>query len=216
MTFEITRRGGEIRRMWLEYTWYAFDRLKDVNAKKIVLYLARYGDEERTRKQILDDLGLDLTDHALEQLLHKLIRVDMIGPGRNNFRFQGLGDPIFEMVFRHVYQEEIKEVDLTAIERDIQQELKRVKGELSYRRGLAAELRMINYLLTAMAQGVPMDRLVPHVPYAIATHGRASPSPPGPRSCRYGSPSRPAGRCRPSSPPGSARRHARRCGHRCC
>lgn len=176
LTYEITDPEGQIRKMWLEYTWHAFDQLNDrnagrANAKRIVLYLARYGAEERTRAQILEDLELDLTDQALEQLLHKLVRVDMIGRGRSNYDFRGLGDPIFAMVFRHVYQREIEAfqhkrvtIDLETIERDIKRELKQVKGELSYRKGQVAEYRVINRLLMAMIKGVPLERLVRHVP----------------------------------------------------
>ncbi len=169
LTYELTDDNGEIRRMWLEYTWYAFDKLNDKNAKKIVLYLARHRGEERSRKQILEDLGLDITDRELEQLLHKLVRMDMIGRGSSNFDFRGLGDPIFEMVFRHVYQREIEAIELKRIERDIQRELKRVRGKLSYQKGLAAEYRTINMLLQAMVKGIPLERLVRHVPAGTGT-----------------------------------------------
>jgi hypothetical protein len=95
MKYETTYLRGEIAKMWNEYLWSAVERVNDKNAKRIVLYLAKYGDEERSREQILKDLHLDLSDGELEQKLHKLAIADIIAYGSSNKYFRGLGDKIF-------------------------------------------------------------------------------------------------------------------------
>ncbi|MDJ0837092.1 MAG: hypothetical protein QNK37_11290 [Acidobacteriota bacterium] len=77
------------------------------DAKKIVLYPAHHGENERTRKEILDDLNLDIDDYDLEKKLHKLVKADIIAGDRSNYDYKGLGDPIFAMVIRKKYQQEI-------------------------------------------------------------------------------------------------------------
>ncbi|MCP4753751.1 MAG: hypothetical protein GY866_22940, partial [Proteobacteria bacterium] len=90
LKFETTAGKGTIANTWLEYIWDAFDRVNEQNAKKIVLYLAKYGDQERNREQILNDLGLSLSDRELEERLHKLVKADIIADGSSNFHYKGL------------------------------------------------------------------------------------------------------------------------------
>ena len=164
MKFEISDRAGRIGRMWEEYTWAAFDKLNDRNAKRVVLYLARYGDTSRSRKEILEDLELDMSDRALEELLFKLYRVDMVARTSSNYDYKGLGDPIFDMVFRRMYQREIEAVELKDIERDIERQLKQSRGRVAYYKGMVAEYRLVNRLLFAALQGRALDRIVRNCP----------------------------------------------------
>jgi hypothetical protein len=46
LALETAAGKGEIARVWNEYLWSAFDRVNDVNARKIVLYLAAHEPEE--------------------------------------------------------------------------------------------------------------------------------------------------------------------------
>ena len=93
--------------------------MNDKNSKKIVLYLAKYGDEERSRKQIRKDLNLDMSDGELEQKLTKLVRADIIAYGSTNYDYKGLGDKVFEMVFRKVYEKEISNIPIHQIESEM-------------------------------------------------------------------------------------------------
>ncbi len=160
LKFETTAGKGTIARTWLEYIWDAFDRVNEQNAKKIVLYLAKYGDEERDREQILKDLGLPLTDRELEERLHKLVKADIIADGSSNFRYKGLGDEMFAMVFRRIYGEEIERLDLQDIEQDIENRVKKAKKQVAYYRGLAAEYRVMNQLHFAVLKGVSLSDIV--------------------------------------------------------
>ena len=142
-----TGEKGNIYAMWMEYLEHAFTRINDKNAKKIVLYLAHHGENERTRKEILDDLNLDIDDYDLEKKLHKLVKADIIAGGRSNYVYQGLGDPIFAMVIRKKYQQEIDQVPIQNIEGDLYRQLKQVKGAVAYYKGVNAEYRILNRVL---------------------------------------------------------------------
>ena len=50
-----------------------------------------------------------MTDQEFEERLHKLVKADILAEGSSNFRYRGLGDRIFAMVFRRIYGEEIDE-----------------------------------------------------------------------------------------------------------
>jgi hypothetical protein len=140
-----TGTRGEITGMWMDYLLHAFARINDKNAKKIVLYLAYH--QERNRKQIMEDLKLQMSDGELEKKLHKLVKADIIEGGSSNYFFKGLGDPIFAMVFRKVYQSEIDETHTSEIEDDLNQRLKSLKGKVAHYKGIMAEYRLINRLL---------------------------------------------------------------------
>ena len=67
-------RGVDARRL---------DRINHQNARKMVLYLARHEPEERTRRQIREDLGLTMTEAELEKRLKQLV---MAGGGCRRLR----------------------------------------------------------------------------------------------------------------------------------
>ncbi len=151
---------GEIARVWREYLLAAFAEVNDTNARKIVLYLAAHEPEECGRDQILADLGLDLTDQQLEQRLHKLVKADILADGSSNFRYRGLGDRIFAMVFRRIYGEEIERVSALAIEDDFKRQLDSAKRQAARYRGLAAEYKVRYRLYAASLAGAALADVV--------------------------------------------------------
>lgn len=164
LSFETDMEDGEIAHTWGEYLAGAFARVNDTNARKIVLYLAAHEPEERDREQILEDLKLDMTDNELAERLHKLVRADILARGSSDFRYRGLGDRIFAMVFRRLYGEQIDRVSVAEIDDDFKRELAAVKGQLSVKKGELAELRVRYRLMVASHQGLTLDDLVqnPH------------------------------------------------------
>ncbi len=149
LALETIMGKGDVARVWRDYLADAFQRVNDVNARKIVLYLARHEPEERGRDKILSDLELELTDQELEQRLHKLVMADILAEGSTNFRYRGLGDRIFAMIFRRIYGEEIERVGIRTIVDDFKRELARVKGQVSQHKGAAAEYKVRYRLLAA-------------------------------------------------------------------
>ena len=121
LALETVMGKGDIARVWNEYLGDAFARVNDVNARKIVLYLAKYDPEERSRAQIREDLDLQMTEGKLEKRLHQLVKADILAYGSSYFHYRGLGDKIFAMVFRRLYGTEIEQVDAARIEDDFKQ-----------------------------------------------------------------------------------------------
>ncbi len=160
LAFETVTGQGEIARVWNEYLWDAFARVNDTNARKIVLYLAANEPEERGRDQILADLELDMTDGELEERLHKLVKADILADGSSNFRYRGLGDRTFAMVFRRIYGEEIERVNAAAIEDDFKRQLDSARRQAARYRGLAAEYKVRYRLHAASLAGAALADFV--------------------------------------------------------
>ncbi len=119
------KENGEIARMWFEYLYDATSKVNDKNGKRIILYLAKQENNERTRKEIKEDLNLDMTEAELEKKLDTFIQADILSYGQTRYRYKGLGDTFFEIVFKGMYQEEIDAMDIEEIRSDIKKELKR-------------------------------------------------------------------------------------------
>jgi hypothetical protein len=160
LTLETITGKGEIAHVWGEYLAGAFARVNDRNARKIVLYLAAHEPEERNRDQIHDDLKLDITDDELAERLHKLVMADILARGSTDFRYRGLGDRVFAMVFRRIYGEEIDRVSVGQIDDDFKRELASLKGQLSVHKGSAAEYRVRYRLLVAALAGATLADVV--------------------------------------------------------
>ncbi len=160
LTFETAIDQGEIAHTWGEYLADAIERVNDQNAHKIVLYLAKHEGEERDRAQIHQDLALDMTDKELAERLYKLVMADVLAQGSSNFRYRGLGDRVFDMVFRRIYGEEIDRVSVRQIDDDFKQQLAALKGQLAVHRGAAAEYRVRYRLLVASLSGADLADVV--------------------------------------------------------
>ncbi|MGE5343463.1 MAG: hypothetical protein ACM3SY_18495 [Candidatus Omnitrophota bacterium] len=174
LEFETLNDWGEIKSTWMTYVASAFSRVNDKNAKNIVLYLSKHRDREFTRKELLDDLPLDMTDVELEKRLKALVKADIIRQGSTNFDYRGVQDNIFDKVFRSVYQKEIEYFDPEQIRKEYQEALTNLKkkynqlqGKFNYFKGNFAEHaieeqlrfhgRERNALLKSITQFLPTD-----------------------------------------------------------
>ncbi len=167
LTLETVVGKGAIARMWREYLLAAFPRINGKSARSIVLYLASKEPEERTRKQIRTDLKLDVPEDELEVKLHQLVKADILAEGSSNFRFRGLGDRVFAMVFRRIYGEEIEDLSVEEIEADFKRQLASARGEAASARGeaarhkgSAAEYKVLYHLSMASQRGATLADIV--------------------------------------------------------
>ncbi len=188
LTLETTAGKGAVAKMWGEYLLAAFPpfdgassgngpktgpsqrlhptaasekpRINGPTARKIVLYLASREPEERTRKQIRADLELDEPDDELEVKLHQLVKADIIADGSTNFRYCGLGDRVFAMVFRRIYGEEIEDLSVREIEAEFKQELATARRQAARHRGAAAEYKVRYRLFMASLRGATLADVV--------------------------------------------------------
>lgn len=139
LEFETLDDRGTIKSTWMEYVTGALPRINDQNAKNIVLHLCKNRGRELTRKELLTDLKLDMTDSELEKRLKALVKADIISQGSSNFRYRGVSDNIFDKVFRGVYEEEIREFEKKfAVVKEIE-EVERAVGFIFSRSGFTQE-----------------------------------------------------------------------------
>ncbi|MCP4150955.1 MAG: hypothetical protein GY757_24625 [bacterium] len=153
LEFETLDAQGAIKATWMEYVKTAFDKVNDRNAKRIVLHLFKNKDRELTRKEIRDDLNLDISDECLEERLEALVKADIINQGRTNFDYRCVQDNIFDKVFRGVYQKEIEHFDVGEIKKEyssafgeLKKQYLRLQGRYNYQKGYFAEYLILNHL----------------------------------------------------------------------
>ncbi len=153
LEFETLNDRGTVKSTWMEYVAGAFPQINDRNAKNIVLHLCKNRHKELTRKELLEGLNLDMTDAELEKKLKALVRADIIKQGQTNFDYRGVGDNIFDKVFRGVYEKEIREFDVGVIKKEYNEEFEKLKkqynsllGKYNYRQGYFAEYVILDQL----------------------------------------------------------------------
>ncbi len=174
LEFETLDNRGHIKFTWMEYVAKAFNQVNDRNAKKIVLHLFKHKGKELTRKDILKQLNLDMTDEELEKKLEALVKGDIIKQGQSHFDFQCVQDNIFDKVFRGVYQKEIEHFDVGDIKKEyarsfenLKRRFRRLQGRYNYQKGYFAEYLILdelkyrarkkNDLLKGITRNLPED-----------------------------------------------------------
>ena len=151
--FETLDKSGIIRSVWMEYILSVFGKVNEINAKNIVLYLSKNRDRQISRKELLQELDLKMTDFELEQKLRVLEKVDIIEEGRSNFFYQGVQDNIFDKVFRGKYADDIEAFDPKEITNEYKALFEKSKkqyhkllGKHNRNKGLYAEYLIIQQL----------------------------------------------------------------------
>jgi hypothetical protein len=129
LEFETLDDEGIIKSTWMEYISRSFPQINDRNAKNIVLYLSQHRDRELTRQELLEELELDMTDGELEKKLKALVKSDIISQGQTNYDYRGVGDNIFDKVFRGVYEKEIREFDVKVIGKEYREAFEKLKKQ---------------------------------------------------------------------------------------
>jgi hypothetical protein len=174
LEFETLNNQGNIKLTWMEYVAKAFKQVNDRNAKRIVLHLFKHKDRELTRKEILEQLSLDMTDEELEKKMEALVKGDIINQGQTHFDFRCVQDNIFDKVFRGVYQKEIEHFDVSDIKKEyaqsfekLKRQYRRLQGKYNYQKGYFAEYLILdelkyrarkkNDLLKTITRNLPMD-----------------------------------------------------------
>ena len=114
LEYEVLNSNGEIKARWMEYLIYAFRELNGTDhslSKKIVLYLCKHKDREVSRDEIKKVFQLNIPDNDLEIRMTALVESDIVNRGRSYYFYQGIGDHIFDKVFRGQYADEIEAFD---------------------------------------------------------------------------------------------------------
>ena len=153
LEFETLSDQGNIKATWMEYVNTALNKVNDRNAKRIVLHLCKHKGKELTRKEILDDLQLEMTDEELEKRLEALVKSDIIEQGVSHYRYRSVGDSIFDKVFRGVFQDEIEHFEVGEIKKEYDLSLEnlkkayyRLQGKYNHQKGYFAEYLILDQL----------------------------------------------------------------------
>ncbi len=148
LDYEIETESSELRRTWSEYVDNTIREVNDVEAKRILLLLSRERHKELTRRDIMQILGLTMTDKELERKLNALVFGDLIGRGQSDFRYKGIPDDILDRVFRHRYQDEI-EHHLPELKQEMTMQVEELKRAYQSLMGKYNELkgRMLEFLV---------------------------------------------------------------------
>ncbi|MCP4546820.1 MAG: hypothetical protein GY835_10195 [bacterium] len=88
------------------------------------------------------------------------MKADILADGSSNFRYRGLGDRIFAMVFRRIYGEEIERVSAASIEDDFKRQLDTARRQAAWYKGLAAEYKVRYRLQAASLAGATLADVV--------------------------------------------------------
>ncbi len=156
---EYELRKGNIYKTWMEYILTTLDKVNDVHAKKIILFLTRNRNKEWTRKEIIEKCDLPYNDREAEEKLRMLIKGDLISDGSTSVRYKGMQDDIFYHLFRFKYEEEIENFSFKKTKKELyQKQIKKIaslkkklesyKGKEKYYRGKLLEYVLIKFLRT--------------------------------------------------------------------
>jgi hypothetical protein len=115
-----------------------------------------------------------MSDGELERKLKALVKTDIISQGQTNFDYRGVGDNIFDKVFRGVYEKEIREFDIKVIKKEYNEAFEKLKkdhdilrGKFNSQKGYFAEyviidqlkyrVRKNNHLFKSITRYLPAD-----------------------------------------------------------
>ncbi len=110
--YELTNRKSSFSRTWADYIDLSLDRINDIHARRILLFLTKYSDRQWTHQEIQERLQLTLD---LKELLRKLIALseaDLIEQGVSDVQFQGLKDGTLYLILRNRFADEVQEFDI--------------------------------------------------------------------------------------------------------
>ena len=157
---EILDRNGELFKAWGEYINNTVKAINDIYGKKILLYLSREREQERTREDIREHIGWPPDkDRELEEKLRTFQYGDLITQGHTNFHYQGIADDVLDVIFRTLYQFEIERVEpdipaeLAARIHQLEDDKKSLQGALNELKGRMLELVVWRELNTCRKAG---------------------------------------------------------------
>ena len=171
LEFETLDERGIIKSTWMEYIRSALPRINDQYAKNIVLYLCQHKDHQVSRRELLNDLKLPMTDGQLDERMFALIKADIVEKGRSNFYYQAVQDNIFDKVFRGEYASDIEEFDPRRITNEykalfehLQEDYRELQGKYGQMKGAFAEFLILKKLRTAYQQPDLFRSMMMNVP----------------------------------------------------
>ncbi len=164
-SYEISDRGSELHKVWMEYIRRTISSVNDRHVRNIVLFLLKHSDREWSRDELREHLNLQMPGEELEKKLAMLVKGDLIGRGTTMFRYRSIPDKIFELIFRGVSQDEIDNFQNT-VKHELIEEMVRIhpaykslQGRISYLQGHFPEY-LVSLELRKQQKGQPLMKRV--------------------------------------------------------
>lgn len=156
LEFETLDERGGIKRTWMEYLHSALPRINERYAKQIILYLCKHKDQKVSRRELIENLNLEMTEQELFEKMEAFIRADIINRGGSSVRYQAVQDNIFDKVFRGEFGGDIEEFDEREISNEYKalfeqarQKYRHLLGTYNQEKGAFAEYQILKKLRTA-------------------------------------------------------------------
>ncbi|MBF0200432.1 MAG: hypothetical protein HQK66_03795 [Desulfamplus sp.] len=153
---EITYRSSEMSMTWGEYIELSLKRINSINSKRILLHLTKNSDREWTPKELKEVLGLSIDIKEINELLHNMVKADLIIQGSSDFDFRGLTDGTLSLILRNRFEKEIASFEpefsetMYDLKESFSNEIEKLKKEKRSLQGMVNHLSgmMAEYLLT--------------------------------------------------------------------
>ncbi|QTA81430.1 p-loop domain-containing protein [Desulfonema limicola] len=126
--YEITDPGSEMSMTWNEYIDLTLQKINDIHAKNMLLFLSRHTERDWTAGELKKELNLDIDEKKIREKLEIMRKADVIATGSSPIRYSGLKDGTICLILRHHFEEEITSFK-PDLKKDFYLELEKMKKE---------------------------------------------------------------------------------------
>jgi hypothetical protein len=152
LTFEVEDPLGRINEFWRDHFQRNMAAINEVNAKKMVLFLARNPDRAYSTREIVETLGLDLGREEADERLRDLLWGGIVRPAPSYGYYYGLKDAMLSRVLLALYGPEMEDTSMEEVLAQVEEEIAadvlaakdemiaHLRGELSNWVGRVAEV----------------------------------------------------------------------------
>ncbi|MBF0395467.1 MAG: restriction endonuclease [Desulfobacterales bacterium] len=128
VNYEISNRKSEMSLTWGEYIEFTLQRINDINAKNIVLFMSKHADRDWTPKELKDALHLEIDNSEIHKRLRILVQSDLLTEGVSDIRYRALEDGTLYLILRNRFEEEISSF-IPDLKKGFNEELEKLKKE---------------------------------------------------------------------------------------
>jgi hypothetical protein len=104
---EISARDSEMSKTWNEYLYKTLNRVNNIHAKSLLLFLTQQAHQYWTPRQLKKKLSLPLEINDIQKKLIMLSEADLIDRGTSDIDFRGLQDGTLNLILRNRLEKEI-------------------------------------------------------------------------------------------------------------
>lgn len=123
LTFEVEDPLGRINEFWRDHFQENMDAINEVNAKRMVLFLTRTHDRAWRTQEIVEALGLQLSQAEADERLSALVWGDIITPAASHGYYSGLKDAVLARVLLALYGPQMEEISMEEALAQVEQEI---------------------------------------------------------------------------------------------